>query len=64
MGDDDVPPPWQRLTQRLECFAPHDHAPVQCRLFEKPEVIGQMPEQLVVFSNGIVFGCGDNDGYP
>ena len=52
--------PGQWFVNRFKCFTPHDHRHAPGGVLEKFQVVGQMPEQLVVFTNGIIFGSSYN----
>ena len=46
--------------QGFECLSPHDDRHPPGSVLEKFHIVGQVPEKLVVFANGIV-GAGSDD---
>ena len=53
-GNDDVHTTGEGTPDGLECLAPHDYGPSESLPLEELEVFGNMPQELVVFSYGIV----------
>ena len=53
-GNDDVHTTGEGTSDGLECLAAHDHGPSEGLPLEELEVFGNMPQELVVFSYGIV----------
>lgn len=44
-------------------FPSHDQVVSRGCFFEMPQISRQMPRQIVVFANDIVFPLGNNNGY-
>src|SRR5690606_6768026 len=59
-GDHNMGAIWKRLRKRLKCLPSHYNMMARGKLFETPEIIGQMPHQVVILSQCVVFTCCSN----
>src|SRR5690606_10354473 len=62
-GQHNVPAVREWFWETFKSFPAHEDAVAGCQVFEMAEVIGQMPEQFVVFANGVVFRRGYYQAY-
>src|SRR3989344_755926 len=54
LGNDDVAAIWERSTDRFVCFTPHDDRVTLRKLAKTLQLIGQLPEELILTSNDVV----------
>ena len=63
MGDDDVAAFGERTTRKgTPSIASHDDGMARGERLESLEVVGDMPQEVVVLADSVVLGYGDNDG--
>jgi hypothetical protein len=54
-GNDNVGSVWKWFSNRFKRMTPHDNGMAASHSFEKFQVIWQVPNELVVFANDVVF---------
>src|SRR5690606_6161962 len=59
--DNNVSPVGERFADRFIRFPAHDDGMARSGTLEKAQVIGQVPKQLVVLADGVIF-CGSYNG--